>query len=47
MIVEVLKQKATLHENIRVISNDMNFKNVSYVFLPENVHIFVILGQAV
>ena len=29
MIVEVLKQKATLHENIRVISNDMIFENVS------------------
>lgn len=27
MIVEVLKQKATLHENIRVISNDMIFEN--------------------
>ena len=29
MIVEVLKQKATLHENIRVVSNDMIFKDVS------------------
>lgn len=29
MIVEVFKQKATLHENIRVVSNDMIFTNVS------------------
>jgi len=29
MIVEVFKQKATLHENVKVISNDMIFKDVS------------------
>ena len=30
MIVEVFNQKAAMHENIRVISNDMVFKDVSF-----------------
>ena len=37
MIVEVFKQKAALHENIRVISNDMIFKDVSFVIMCERV----------
>ena len=47
MIVEVLKQKATLHENIRVVSNDMIFKDVSCMCHRKTIISYAFVGQIV